>query len=63
MRALVGALDGSKVPAWFAVSVGFHRAVPFQDGVRLMAAAWRSHPSDYPLAFRIAERVRPSIAA
>jgi tetratricopeptide (TPR) repeat protein len=54
VRALVGALDGSKAPAWFAASVGFHRMVPFEDGVRLMAAAWRTHPAEYLLAYRIA---------
>lgn len=54
VRSLVGALDGSKVPAWFAASVGFHRMVPFQDGVRLMAAAWRTHPTDYLIVYRIA---------
>jgi Tfp pilus assembly protein PilF len=53
VRALVGSLDGSKVPAWFAVSAGFHRMVPPADGVRLMTAAWRTHPADYPLAYRI----------
>ena len=57
VRALVGALDGSKVPAWFAASVGFHRMVRPVDGVRLMAAAWRSHPADYTLAYRIALRL------
>jgi tetratricopeptide (TPR) repeat protein len=57
VRALVRALDGSKVPAWFAVSVGYHRMVPFEDGVRLMAAAWRAHPADYLLPYRIAERL------
>ena len=57
VRALVGALDGSKVPAWFAASVGYHRMVPFEDGVRLMAAAWRTHPADYLLAYRIAQRL------
>jgi tetratricopeptide (TPR) repeat protein len=57
VRALVQALDGSKVPAWFAVSVGYHRMVPFEDGVRLMAAAWRAHPADYLLAYRMAERL------
>ncbi len=55
VRALVKALDGSKVPAWFAASVGYHPMVPFEDGVRLMAAAWRTHPADYVLAFRIAQ--------
>jgi hypothetical protein len=54
VRALVKALDGSKVPAWFAVSIGYHRMVPFEDGVRLMAAAWRTHPAEYLLAYRIA---------
>ncbi len=57
VRALVGALDGSKAPAWFAVSVGYHRMVPFEDGVRLMAAAWRTHPTNYPLAYRISQRL------
>jgi tetratricopeptide (TPR) repeat protein len=28
--------------------------VPFEDGVRLMAAAWRTHPAEYLLAYRIA---------
>jgi tetratricopeptide (TPR) repeat protein len=51
--ALVGALDGSKTPAWFAVSVGYHPMVSFEDGVRLMTAAWRTHPTHYPLAYRI----------
>ena len=32
VRALVGALDGANVPAWFAVSIGYHRMVPFEDG-------------------------------
>jgi tetratricopeptide (TPR) repeat protein len=57
VRALVGALDGSNVPAWFAASVGFHRMVPFEDGVRLMAAAWRAHPADYRLPYRISLRL------
>jgi tetratricopeptide (TPR) repeat protein len=57
VRKRVGALDGSKVPAWFAASVGFHRMVPFEDGVRLMAAAWRAHPAEYLLAYRIALRL------
>jgi tetratricopeptide (TPR) repeat protein len=57
VRALVRALDGSRVPAWFATSVGFHRTVPFEDGVRLMAAAWRAHPADYLLAYRMALRL------
>ena len=57
MRALVGALDGSKVPAWFAASVGFLGVVPFEDGVRLMAAAWRAHPADYLLPYRIGQRL------
>ncbi len=57
VRELVGALDGSTVPAWFAASVGYHRLVPFEDGVRLMAAAWRTHPADYLLAYRIALRL------
>jgi tetratricopeptide (TPR) repeat protein len=57
VQRLVGALDGSKVPAWFAVSVGYHRMVKPEDGVRLMAAAWRSHPADYLLAYRIAQRL------
>jgi tetratricopeptide (TPR) repeat protein len=56
-RALVGALDGSRAPAWFAVSVGFHPMVPFEDGVRLMTAAWRAHPTDYSLAYRISQRL------
>src|SRR5262249_141176 len=34
VRALVRALDGSKVPAWFAASVGFHPMVPNEEGVR-----------------------------
>jgi tetratricopeptide (TPR) repeat protein/tRNA A-37 threonylcarbamoyl transferase component Bud32 len=57
VRGLVGALDGSNVPAWFAASVGFLRVVPFEDGVRLMAAAWRAHPADYLLAYRIGQRL------
>jgi hypothetical protein len=57
VRALVKALDGSKVPAWFAASVGFHRMVPQEDGVRLMAAAWRTHPADYVLAYRSSHRL------
>jgi hypothetical protein len=57
VRALVQALDGSKTPAWFAVSVGYHRMVPFKDGVRLMTAAWRVHPGYYPLAYRIGRRL------
>jgi tetratricopeptide (TPR) repeat protein len=57
VRALVKALDGSKVPAWFAASVGFHHMVPQEDGVRLMAAAWRTHPSDYVLAYRCSHRL------
>src|SRR5262249_23615964 len=52
VKALVKALDGSKVPAWFAASVGFHPMVSNEDGVRLMATAWRAHPSDYVLAYR-----------
>jgi tetratricopeptide (TPR) repeat protein len=52
--ALVKALDGSKVPAWFVVSIGHERMVPFEDGARLMAAAWRTHPTHYPLAYRSA---------
>jgi tetratricopeptide (TPR) repeat protein len=54
VRALVKALDGSKVPAWFVVSIGHERLVPFEDGVRLMAAAWRTHPAEYLLAYRSA---------
>lgn len=57
VRALVKALDGSKVPAWFAASVGYHPMVPQEDGVRLMAAAWRTHPSDYVLAYRCSHRL------
>jgi tetratricopeptide (TPR) repeat protein len=57
VRALVAALDGSNVPTWFAASIGYHRMVPFEDGVRLMTAAWRSHPGSYPLAYRIAQRL------
>jgi tetratricopeptide (TPR) repeat protein len=57
VRTLVKALDGSKVPAWFAASVGFHPMVPKEDGVRLMAAAWRAHPSDYVLAYRCSHRL------
>jgi Flp pilus assembly protein TadD len=57
VRALVKALDGSKVPAWFAASVGFHPMVPPEDGVRLMAAAWRTHPADYVLAYRCSHRL------
>jgi hypothetical protein len=52
VRALVAALDGSKTPAWFTVSVGFHPMVPAADAVRLMAASWRTHPGYYPLAYR-----------
>jgi eukaryotic-like serine/threonine-protein kinase len=44
VQALVRALDGSKIPSWFAASVGFHPMVPPEDGVRLMAAAWRANP-------------------
>lgn len=57
MRALVKALDGSKVPAWFAASVGIHPMVPQEDGVQLMAAAWRTHPADYVLAYRSSHRL------
>ena len=57
VRALVGALDGSKLPAWFAASIGIHRMVPQEDGVRLMAAAWRTHPADYLLAYRSSLRL------
>jgi tRNA A-37 threonylcarbamoyl transferase component Bud32/tetratricopeptide (TPR) repeat protein len=57
VRALVGALDGSNAPEWFAASVGFLRVVPFEDGVRLMAAAWRTHPADYLLPYRIGQRL------
>jgi Flp pilus assembly protein TadD len=57
VRELVRELDGTMVPAWFAVSVGFHRMVPFEDGVRLMRAAWRANPGYYPLAYRIAVRL------
>jgi tetratricopeptide (TPR) repeat protein len=57
VKALVKALDGSKVPAWFAASVGFHPMVPQEDGVRLMATAWRTHPSDYVLAYRCSHRL------
>jgi tetratricopeptide (TPR) repeat protein len=52
VRTLVKALDGSKVPTWFAASVGFQPLVPQEAGVRLMAAAWRAHPGEYPLAYR-----------
>jgi serine/threonine protein kinase/tetratricopeptide (TPR) repeat protein len=52
VKALVKALDGAKVPAWFAASVGFHPMVPHEDGVRLMTAAWRTHPANYQLAYR-----------
>jgi len=31
--------------------------VPQEDGVRLMAAAWRTHPSDYVLAYRSSHRL------
>jgi Flp pilus assembly protein TadD len=31
--------------------------VPQEDGVRLMAAAWRTHPSDYVLAYRCSNRL------
>ncbi|HEV3263121.1 MAG TPA: serine/threonine-protein kinase, partial [Gemmataceae bacterium] len=57
VQALVKALGGSESPAWFAASVGFHRMVPQEDGVRLMAAAWRTHPSDYVLAYRSSLRL------
>ncbi|MFO0890075.1 MAG: tetratricopeptide repeat protein [Isosphaeraceae bacterium] len=57
VRALVETLDGSTVPAWFAVSVGYHPMVPAEAAVQLMAAAWRSHPADYLLAYRIARRL------
>jgi tetratricopeptide (TPR) repeat protein len=57
VRALVGALDGSKTPAWFAVSVGYQPMVPKEDGVRLMAAAWRTHPAEYVLAYRSSQRL------
>jgi tetratricopeptide (TPR) repeat protein len=57
VKALVKALDGAKVPAWFAASIGFHPMVPQADGVRLMAAAWRTHPSDYVLAYRSSHRL------
>ncbi len=57
VRALVGSLDGSKAPAWFTVSVGFHPMVPATDAVRLMAASWRTHPAYYPLAYRISRRL------
>jgi tetratricopeptide (TPR) repeat protein len=57
VKALVKALDGSKVPAWFAASVGFHPMVPREDGVRLMASAWQTHPSDYVLAYRCSDRL------
>jgi tetratricopeptide (TPR) repeat protein len=57
VKALVKALDGAKVPAWFAASIGFHPMVPQEDGVRLMAAAWRTHPSDYVLAYRSNHRL------
>jgi tetratricopeptide (TPR) repeat protein len=57
VRALVNALDGSKVPACFAASVGFHRMVPQKDAVRLMTAAWLTHPSDYLLAYRSSVRL------
>lgn len=52
VRAMVSALDGSKTPAWFASSVGFHPIVPKEEGVRIMSAAWRTHPSDFMLAYR-----------
>jgi hypothetical protein len=57
VRALVGALDGAKTPAWFAVSVGYHQMVPPLDGVRLMSASWRTHPASYLLAYRITRRL------
>jgi eukaryotic-like serine/threonine-protein kinase len=57
LSALVVALDGSKVPTWFAASVGFDSLVPQEEGVRLMAAAWRTHPSDYVLAYRCGRRL------
>ncbi len=57
LRSLVGALDASDVPAWFAASIGFHPLVPQEDGVRLMSATWRTHPSDYMLAYRCCRRL------
>jgi tetratricopeptide (TPR) repeat protein len=57
VKALVKALDGGNVPAWFSASVGFHPMVPQEDGVRLMAAAWRTHPWDYVLAYRCSHRL------
>jgi tetratricopeptide (TPR) repeat protein len=57
VKALVKVVDGSKAPAWFAASVGFHPMVPKEDGVRLMTAAWRAHPSDYVLAYRSSHRL------
>ncbi len=57
VRTLVAALDGSKLPVWFAASIGFHPMVPQEDGVRLMAAAWRAHPADYVLAYRCSLRL------
>jgi tetratricopeptide (TPR) repeat protein len=57
LSALVVALDGSKVPTWFAASIGFDSMVPQEEGVRLMAAAWRTHPSDYVLAYRCGRRL------
>ena len=57
VRSLVGALDGAKTPAWFAASVGYLPMVQPADGMRLMTAAWRAHPADYPLAYRITLRL------
>jgi hypothetical protein len=57
VRAQCRALDGSTMPTWFIASIGNLPIVPADDGVRLMAAAWRTHPADYVLAFRCARRL------
>jgi eukaryotic-like serine/threonine-protein kinase len=57
LKTLVKSLDASKVPAWFAALVGFHRLVPPEEGVRVMTVAWRTHPSEYLLAYRCGLRL------
>ncbi|HVJ82437.1 MAG TPA: tetratricopeptide repeat protein [Planctomycetia bacterium] len=57
VKTLIATIDGSKVPPWFAASVGFHRMVPFEDGSRLMTAAWKANPTEYLLAYRIGLRL------
>jgi serine/threonine protein kinase len=57
IQKLVAELDGSATPVWFAASIGYHPMVPFDEGIRLMAASWRSQPTDYLLAYRIANRL------